>query len=99
ATLQGSCKRNRKLRRSFPHSGHAGYSRFAEISAAGSFKVICSSKVFTLDGCGESAFCATAAAPMYHFARMQQSGGNETTPVFPLSGNGFGLARLIGNAY
>jgi len=44
-------------------------------------------------------FCATAAAPMDHFARMQQSGGNQAPPVFPRSGNGFRLARLIGNAY
>jgi hypothetical protein len=44
-------------------------------------------------------FMLTAAAPMYHFARMQQSGGNDAMPVFPHPGNGFGLARLIGNAY
>jgi hypothetical protein len=36
--------------------------------------------------------------PMDRFAYMHQRGGNQATPVLLASANGFGLARLIGNA-
>ena len=36
---------------------------------------------------------------MDRFAYMHQSGANQAMPVFRGSGNGFGLARIIGNAY
>src|SRR6266536_5969236 len=55
-TLYGCCNRNGNSRRSLPHNGHDGYSKFSEIPSPGSFKVICLSKVCTLDACGESAF-------------------------------------------
>jgi len=64
-----------------------------------SSKSSASSKTIHTRHGGDFAFHVTSTVPMYHFARMQPSGGNEATPVFPRSGNGFGLARLIGNAY
>jgi hypothetical protein len=36
---------------------------------------------------------------MGRFAYMRQRVGNRATPVLLPSGNGFGLARLVGNAY
>jgi hypothetical protein len=70
-----------------------------EISAAGSFKVICPFKLFILDARGESAFEMTTAMPMDRFAYVRKRGGNQGTIGLLSSGNGFGLARIIGNAY
>jgi hypothetical protein len=36
---------------------------------------------------------------MDRFAYMRQKGGNQATSVLLARVNGFGLARLIGNAY
>src|SRR5215468_6513475 len=76
ATRYGSCKRNGNVRRSLSHNGQAGYSRFADVSVVGSFKVILHPKLFTLDAYGESAFkqrrnATGSARPYLHRSRNQ----------------------------
>jgi hypothetical protein len=69
------------------------------ISKPSPSKSSASSKTIHTRHGGDSAFCVTTAVSMDRFAYMHQSGGNQATPLFRRSGNGFGLARLIGNAY
>jgi hypothetical protein len=41
----------------------------------------------------------TTAMPIDRFAYVRKRGGNQGTIGLLPSGNGFGLARIIGNAY
>src|SRR5262249_10361338 len=79
ATLYGSCKRNGHSRRSLSHNGHTGYSRFAEMSAVGSFKIICLFKTIHMRHVRRVRIYVTTAVPMDRFAYIRQGGGNQAT--------------------